>query len=247
MLLLKYGTRGGENVYTTDKWIIDNYVPCHSSNYATENGRDIDTIVVHYTGNDKDTALANCKYFKGSNREASAHFFVDDNEVIQSVEIKNRAWHAGSRTYNQKAIGIEMCTSGGGIVSEETKNRTISLIADLYIRYDIRNICRHYDVTGKLCPYQMSGKNNKEWNKFVADVGTAVVDKKALARESLQEAQMEEEEVVIKYVTKADVPAWALEAVEYCIKNKIIADENALNLSEEGLRLLVFMYRLHIS
>ena len=247
MLLLKYSTGGGENVYTTDKWIIDNYVPCHSSNYATENGRDIDTIVVHYTGNDKDTALANCKYFKGSNREASAHFFVDDNEVIQSVEIKNRAWHAGSRTYNQKAIGIEMCTSGGGIVSEETKNRTISLIADLYIRYDIRNICRHYDVTGKLCPYQMSGKNNKEWNKFVADVGTAVVDKRALARESLQEAQMEEEEVVIKYVTKADVPAWALEAVEYCIKNKIIADENALNLSEEGLRLLVFMYRLHIS
>lgn len=34
-------------------------------------------IVIHYTGNETDTAKANSSYFKSINRGASAHYFVD--------------------------------------------------------------------------------------------------------------------------------------------------------------------------
>ena len=51
----------------------------HKSNYGGERKTsDIKYIVIHYTGNNGDTALNNCKYFQGANRNASAHYFVDD-------------------------------------------------------------------------------------------------------------------------------------------------------------------------
>lgn len=41
-------------------------------------------IVVHYTGNNGDTAYSNTNYFR-SYRGASAHYFVDDKSIWQSV------------------------------------------------------------------------------------------------------------------------------------------------------------------
>ena len=60
-------------------------------NYTKGNQKQNKYIVVHYTGNVGDTAKNNAVYFKYINRNASAHYFVDENEIYQVVEDDNIA------------------------------------------------------------------------------------------------------------------------------------------------------------
>ena len=69
--------------------INTDYIQTH--NCTIKSGRNISYIVMHYTGNSKDTAIGNAKYFHNSFVEASAHYFVDDDSIYQSVELKNQA------------------------------------------------------------------------------------------------------------------------------------------------------------
>lgn len=165
---------------------IDASVPCKSGNYVNYGSRLVEYIVVHYTGNNKDTAWANASYFHRGLREASAHYFVDELEVYQSVEARDAAWHCGAsnpwhpRCRNTNSIGIEMCTSGSYKVSAKTKANTVALVAAWcrllgYGPGDVDTyVLRHYDVTGKWCPMQMAGKNNLEWQAFKAAVKAAL-------------------------------------------------------------------------
>ncbi|MCM1245971.1 MAG: N-acetylmuramoyl-L-alanine amidase, partial [Roseburia sp.] len=54
---------------------------------AVRNRKNVYYIVIHYTGNKKDTAKNNAVYFATSNtRPAGAHFFVDkQGEIWKSV------------------------------------------------------------------------------------------------------------------------------------------------------------------
>ena len=56
-------------------------------------------IVIHYVGA-TGGARANCEYYAGGNRGASAHYYVGfEGEVWQSVEDKDIAWHCGGKKY----------------------------------------------------------------------------------------------------------------------------------------------------
>ena len=62
------------------------FVPADSSNYYSgRGGNSIKYIVMHYTANDGDTDEGNAHYFQGAGRRASAHYFVDEDSVTQSV------------------------------------------------------------------------------------------------------------------------------------------------------------------
>lgn len=151
---------------------------CHTSNYTNVTERTIEYIVFHYTGNSKDTAANNANYFMGANRGASAHYFVDDTSIWQSIDVNDRAWHCGTDgTYyhnycrNTNSIGIEMCcTAGNYKISNKTKENAAQLGAALCKYFGITDIdkyvLRHYDVTHKSCPAQMAGSNNAEWKAF---------------------------------------------------------------------------------
>ena len=78
---------------------INTSMKTNSDNYEVYSRRYVKYIVIHYTGNKKDTAYANANYFKGINRNASAHFFVDNDNIYQTVALKNKAWHCGGYTY----------------------------------------------------------------------------------------------------------------------------------------------------
>ena len=155
---------------------------CHSSNYKDKDSRTIDYLVFHYTGNTKDTAKANASYFMGANREASAHYFVDDISIWQSVDVNDQAIHCGTwGTYyhdacrNQNSIGIEMCcTAGNYKIGKKALENAAQLGAALCKYLGITDVdkyvVRHYDVTHKNCPAQMAGSNNAEWNAFKARI-----------------------------------------------------------------------------
>lgn len=145
-------------------------------NRTTYNNREIKYIVIHYVGAIS-TAKANSNYFKSTYRGASAHYFVDDNDIYQVVEEKDVAWHCGATYYkhlscrNSNSIGIEMCcfNNNGKIdVSENVVTKTVELVKELMKKYNIpiQNILRHFDVTGKNCPAPLVNDNNR-WIDFL--------------------------------------------------------------------------------
>lgn len=147
-----------------------------TQNYNAGTVSRIKYIVVHYTGNNGDTALSNTNYFK-SYRGASAHYFVDETNVYQSIEDKNIAWHCGAANYfhnecrNHNSIGVELCSyinsSGHYDFKEKTIENAVLLIKELMAKYSIpvSNVIRHYDVTGKNCP-EPYVRNTAAWEDF---------------------------------------------------------------------------------
>ena len=141
------------------------------------NNKENKYIVIHYTGNNGDTAKGNCQYFETVNRQASAHYFVDENSIWQCVEDVDVAWHCGgAKKYynncrNNNSIGIELCSrinaDGKFIIKEETIKNAQSLVAYLMTKYNIKsnNVIRHYDVTRKVCPEPFV-RDKEAWLKF---------------------------------------------------------------------------------
>ena len=131
-------------------------------------------IVIHSTGNVGDTAQNNRDYFSGGNRGSSADWFVDDNNAIQIIDSDNYySWHCGDGhgkygITNSTSIGIEMCGTDNGNISNTTINNTIELVKMLQSKYNIDNghVVRHYDASRKCCPSQFSYNNWERWNDF---------------------------------------------------------------------------------
>nr|WP_195366141.1 peptidoglycan recognition family protein [[Eubacterium] tenue] len=143
------------------------------SPYNHYEGNNPQYIVIHYTGNIGDTAKNNADYFFGGNRNASAHYFVDDNEVYQVVEDYNGAWHCGdgNNRYginNKNSIAIEMCGTNNGRISEKTVDNTLELTKYLMKKYGIDkdHVVRHYDASRKNCPSAFSPNNWVRWWNF---------------------------------------------------------------------------------
>lgn len=145
-------------------------------------------IAIHYVGA-TGSAKANCEYYAGGNRGASAHYFVDHNgDVYQSVEDQNIAWHCGAATYkhpkcrNENSIGIELCcrTTGDPTKADEkwyfedaTVASAVELTKELMSKYNIPadHVVRHYDITGKTCPAPYVFNTGKHtWNQFQAAI-----------------------------------------------------------------------------
>lgn len=127
-------------------------------------------IAIHYVGAQSSTAKNNATYFYNGDRQASAHLFVDDNSIWQSVEFHNGAWHIGNtrtEVNNQNSIGIEQCCMGDNLmVTETTESNTIEIVKYLMSTYGIpiENVRTHYTISGnsKICPNWSS--NN--WARF---------------------------------------------------------------------------------
>lgn len=167
----------------------------------------IQYLVIHYTGNDGDTAAGNAAYYQNNVVEASAHYFVDDTTVCRSVPELVTAWAVGGKKYasaaqtgggtlygivtNSNSISIELCGTmkdGTCRASEATLSNAAALAAGLMAQYNIplENICRHFDVTGKLCPGYMVDED--KWAAFKKRVAQRISDNTpaAYAKEAVQ-------------------------------------------------------------
>lgn len=144
-------------------------------------------IVIHYTGNRTDTGIANSNYFKSTNRGASAHYFVDAENVVQVVSDSDTAWAVGrnygsnnlfGRCTNSNSISIEMCSTYGKI-SDGTYRNTVELTKTLMKKYNIdaAHVVRHWDVCSKSCPgwtgWGANGCDASIWNQFKKDIVSA--------------------------------------------------------------------------
>lgn len=126
---------------------------------------------MHYTGNVGDTALNNVKYFHDTLTKTSAHYFVSDSDIRQSVPLEHAAYAVGlgamtgpykgtNPAYygictNNNSVSIEMCGSKGDTeASAKTKQTACELAVELMRYLNLTPSCmiRHHDVTGKCCP-----------------------------------------------------------------------------------------------
>ena len=190
----------------------------HAGNYRAGRSRPVRYIVIHYTANNGDTAAGNATYFALEALKLSAHYFVDEREVWQSVKEGDTAYHCGAKTYkhpqcrNDNSIGIELCSrmdgAGRYYFMGATVERAAALARELMAKYNIpiERVLRHYDVTGKNCPAPMV-QQPARWVDF----------KKRLEGEEMTQEQFNAmyEKAVQAHADKVNaqpVSSWAAEA-----------------------------------
>lgn len=218
---------------------------------ASRRPSDIRYLVIHFTANDGDSAKNNADYFAREAPGASAHFFVDEREIWQSVQEKDIAWHCGTRGMyfhpycrNANSLGVELCSRKRGekyYFTPETVKNAQQFVRSLMKRYGIptENVVRHYDVTHKNCPAP-----------FVEDAG-AWQEFKAGLMEQAKEDNMTEKQVkqLIEqsktvFDTEEAVPEWGRATIEKLTKRGLLRGEDGkLALTEEMLRVFVVLDR----
>lgn len=127
-------------------------------------------IAVHYVGNPGSTAIANRNYFenqKSGGRYVSSHFIVGlEGEIIQCVPLDEVAYCTNQA--NSYSVSVETChPDASGKFNAVTEQSLAELCAYLCRKFGLteRDLIRHYDVTGKLCPlYYVT--NPSAWDGF---------------------------------------------------------------------------------
>lgn len=134
----------------------------HGYHNVVDRFSDVEYIVVHYTGSgssEAGCAEANCIYFAGGNRNASAHYFIDDGGIWEYADPEESVtWHCGDGQgrygiTNQNSVGIEVCSSGKDFTPTQIEYLR-QLVVWLQGKFGVPNerVVRHYDASRKLCP-----------------------------------------------------------------------------------------------
>ena len=200
-------------------------------NFGGLRGSKIKYIVIHYTAGRNDTAENNGKYFAREQVGASAHYFVDETSVIQSVLDDYVAYHCGGVVYthpkcrNGNSIGVEICSKWDGKTysfAPEAVSRAQELVRKLMEKYDVplENVIRHYDVTGKACPAPFVGVGQTAWEEFKGGL--------------------------TMYKKIENVPDWAKNTIQKLVDKKVLNGDvqGNLNISGDMTRILVILDRL---
>lgn len=220
---------------------ITAFKAANAANYRAGRTDPVRYIVVHYTANKGDTAKNNADYFARAETKTSAHYFVDEKEVWQSVREWDTAYHCGATTYkhpecrNDNSIGVEMCIwDKAGNIRHDTIKNAVSVVQQLMEAYDIPSdrVLRHYDVTGKNCPAPMV-ENPQLWEDFKNQLKGVdeMLDYPEWAKKT--------------YYWYDDMPEWARESVQKAVKKGIVSvnDDNSVTVLGCNLQPLVFMDR----
>lgn len=125
-------------------------------------------VVIHYTGSE--TAADALRTLGNGQAGVSAHYLiVRDGTIVQLVDERARAWHAGESRWgasfdiNSESIGIELDNNGRDPYPQTQIDALLSLLSDLRQRYRLSpaNFLGHSDVAplrkvdpGRLFPWR---------------------------------------------------------------------------------------------
>lgn len=190
------------------------------------------SITIHSTGNTNSNAQNERNWLDNpiNERDASWHYVVDEKEVIQTIPDNEEAWHCGNVIGNRFSIGIEICESGE---REKTLRNAAEFVAQKMREYkfDISDIVRHYDWTGKNCPRILIDKNfiksGMNWEWFLREI----------EKSRLKGAKKMEK----VYNWTVEVPEWARPTVQKLLDKDYLKgnEKGELELTYSMLKLLV--------
>lgn len=139
-------------------------------------------VTIHDTDDVGATAQNEVDYFHGGDRDASAHFFVDDVNIIQIIPEDEVAWHAGY-TANHKFLSIELCDFDDENKFQETWDRGVWLTAQLCQKYgwtpDTAVVSHKwcsdtYQETDHQDPIPYFSDHGKTFDDFINDVKSSL-------------------------------------------------------------------------
>ena len=131
-------------------------------------------IVIHDTDNRQAgaNAMANRNYFANHpNAKASAHYIIDEGNIIQALEDTWKGWHVGDgnnpNINNSTTIAIELCVNEGNDFNKTLENG-VELTKYLMNKYNIpaENVVMHRDASGKTCSRMMIEDRPSLWPYF---------------------------------------------------------------------------------
>lgn len=108
---------------------------CPSPNFGErKSGRNIDALILHYTG--METGQAAQDWLCNSESQVSCHYIVhEDGRIVQMVREADRAWHAGKSHWqgeddiNSCSVGIEIVNGGHDYgMPEFPKDQMVSVV-----------------------------------------------------------------------------------------------------------------------
>lgn len=141
-------------------------------------------ITIHSTGNERSTSQNERDWLMNpsNNRNASWHYVVGDNTIIEAIPPNEMAWHSGIYEGNRTSIGIEMVHTGN---REKVIENTIELTRYLQGKFNISNdnVVRHYDWTKKNCPSILNYNNWQGWKDFKKKLGSNPVEGRPVEKE----------------------------------------------------------------
>lgn len=201
-------------------------------------------LILHYIGNPGTTARQNASYFAHVNSQTSVHYIVDDTEIIEIIPPDQKSYGTSDREHNERGIQIEMChPDASGKVSETTLTNVVWLCRELMKRYEITEIIRHYDVTGKRCPLWYV-EHPEEWEALKGriveggDEMTEELEKRLAAIEAVTVNRM-----IYNYVDE-NMPEWARGTVQKLMNRGYLrGTDEGLGLDDTMLRVLVMLDR----
>lgn len=124
-------------------------------------------ITIHWIGPYPGQTPAQVRqYWIDSKGEASAHYIIKDDEVLQCWPLNKVAWHAGCKAGNTTSIGIEVCPCDTEGRFSERSIQTLKELLETFPRY---SVVRHHDWTGKDCPAFYC--NSNEWTALLKKIG----------------------------------------------------------------------------
>lgn len=146
---------------------------------------DIKYIVIHDTGNTSrgSDADAHYRYLQAATRYGSAHYYLDDKQIIQTIGDSLVAWSIGDKwgyknnprritdATNSNSLSIELCINAD-INKDLAYKNLVELTKNLMKKFNIPHtrVIRHFDATGKNCPGSWSGNNWQKWKEFQDDI-----------------------------------------------------------------------------
>ena len=156
-------------------WIDVQIIPVNGAGRRGIPLEDLNSIVVHYVGNPGTTAQQNRDYYAQETTTVSSHFLIGlQGEILQCVPLYEKSSATNER--NRDTLSIEVChPDESGIFTPESYQALVKLTTYLceLCDFDSRNIIRHYDVTGKVCP-KLFVEDESAWTQFLSDIDTAL-------------------------------------------------------------------------
>ena len=209
-------------------------------------------IAVHWVGNAGSSAKGNRNYFeslKDKHIYASSHYIIGlEGEIIQCIPESEISY--ATNQANSYSISIENChPDNTGKFNDKTLHSLIDLCVDICKRYNLdplKDIIRHYDISGKCCPKYWV-EHPDDFLKFKTTVNkvlkgdeltlTQYQELKAEISKINDEIESNKEKI---FNTVDEVPEWAKPTIQKLLdKGTLKGTDTGLNLTYTLLRVLV--------
>jgi len=163
--------------FTPDSSVVSDVRPSPNFNERKAN-RQPDMIVLHYTG--MSSAAGALKKLCTAGTETSAHYVVmEDGNIIQCVRENDRAWHAGSASWNgdsdinSASIGIQIVNPGHDLGYPDFPLRQVAAVIALCKGIMLRRKVPKHRVLGHadVAPARRKDPGEKFPWRLLADSG----------------------------------------------------------------------------